>query len=80
MNRQLAEREESEEQEQQQLEKELSSPHLLSSSSGSMLLSPPSRSKLACRRKTAGSQHRGPVCASELRQLLAPLVIVGDCA
>lgn len=77
MNRQLAEREESEE--QQQLE-ELSSPLLLSSSSSSMLLSPPSRSKLARRRKTAGSQHQGPVCASELRQLLAPLVIVGDCA
>ncbi|KAF4117140.1 MAP kinase-interacting serine/threonine-protein kinase 2a [Onychostoma macrolepis] len=78
MNRQLAEREESEE--QQQLEKELSSPLILSSSSGSMLLSPSSRSKLALRRKTAGSQHRGPVCAAELRQLLAPLVIVGDCA
>ncbi|KAK2901093.1 hypothetical protein QQF64_014812 [Cirrhinus molitorella] len=77
MNRQLAEREESEE--QQQLEKELSSP-LLSSSSGSMLLSPSSRSKLACRRKTVSSQHRGPVCAAELCQLLAPLVIVGDCA
>uniref|UniRef100_A0A671NPC1 non-specific serine/threonine protein kinase n=1 Tax=Sinocyclocheilus anshuiensis TaxID=1608454 RepID=A0A671NPC1_9TELE len=79
MNRQLAEREESEEQ-QQQLEKELFSPLLLSSSSGSMLLSPSSRSKLALRRETAGSQHRGPVCAAELRQLLAPLVIVGDCA
>ncbi|RXN17261.1 MAP kinase-interacting serine threonine- kinase 2-like protein [Labeo rohita] len=79
MNRQLSEREESEEQ-QQQLEKELSSPLLLSSSCGSMLLSPSSRSKLACRRKTASSQHRGPVCAAELRQLLAPLVIVGDCA
>uniref|UniRef100_A0A8C2A4S6 MAPK interacting serine/threonine kinase 2a n=1 Tax=Cyprinus carpio TaxID=7962 RepID=A0A8C2A4S6_CYPCA len=78
MNRQLAEREESEEQ-QQQLEKELSSP-LLSTSSGSMLLSPSSRSKLALRRKTTGSQHQGPVCAAELRQLLAPLVIVGDCA
>ncbi|XP_077082083.1 MAP kinase-interacting serine/threonine-protein kinase 2a [Siphateles boraxobius] len=76
MNRQLAEREESEEQ-QQQLE-EFSSPLLFSSSS--MLLSPPSRSKLARRRKTAGSQHQGPVCASELRQLLAPLVLVGDCA
>ncbi|XP_056331138.1 MAP kinase-interacting serine/threonine-protein kinase 2a [Danio aesculapii] len=72
MNRQLAEREESE-------DLSLSSP-LLSSSSGSMLLSPPSRSKLAHRRKTASSQHRGPVCAAELRQLLAPLVIVGDCA
>ncbi|XP_073704346.1 MAP kinase-interacting serine/threonine-protein kinase 2a [Garra rufa] len=79
MNRQLAEREESEEQ-QQQLEKELSSPLLLSSSSGSMLLSPSTRSKLAHRRKTVSSQHRGPVCAAELRQLLAPLVIVGDCA
>ncbi|XP_026062277.1 MAP kinase-interacting serine/threonine-protein kinase 2 [Carassius auratus] len=80
MNRQLAEREESEEQQQQQLEKELTSPLLFSSSSGSMLLSPSSRSKLALRRKTVGSQHRGPVCAAELRQLLAPLVIVGDCA
>uniref|UniRef100_A0A8C1ZJ95 non-specific serine/threonine protein kinase n=1 Tax=Cyprinus carpio TaxID=7962 RepID=A0A8C1ZJ95_CYPCA len=78
MNRQLAEREESEE--QQQLENELSSPLLLSSSSGSMLLAPSSRSKLAHRRKTAGSQHRGAVCAAELRQLLSPLVIVGDCA
>uniref|UniRef100_A0A672N029 non-specific serine/threonine protein kinase n=1 Tax=Sinocyclocheilus grahami TaxID=75366 RepID=A0A672N029_SINGR len=77
MNRQLAEREESEE---QQLENELFSPLLLSSSSGSMLWSPSSRSKLALRRKTAGSQHRGPVCAAELRHLLAPLVIVGDCA
>lgn len=80
MNRQLAEREESEEQ-QQQLE-EISSPLLFSSSSSSssMLRSPSSRSKLALRRKTAGSQHQGPVCASELRQLLAPLVLVGDCA
>ncbi|XP_051557764.1 MAP kinase-interacting serine/threonine-protein kinase 2-like [Myxocyprinus asiaticus] len=77
MNRQLTEREESEE--QQQLKQELSSP-LLSSSSCSMLLSPTSRSKLACRRKTAGSRRTGPVCAAELRQLLAPLVIVGDCA
>ncbi|XP_051983636.1 MAP kinase-interacting serine/threonine-protein kinase 2-like [Xyrauchen texanus] len=76
MNRELAEREESEE---QQLEKEISSP-LLSSSSGSMLLSPPSRSTLARRRKTAGSQDKGPVCAAELCLLLAPLVIVGDCA
>uniref|UniRef100_A0A673HFU9 non-specific serine/threonine protein kinase n=1 Tax=Sinocyclocheilus rhinocerous TaxID=307959 RepID=A0A673HFU9_9TELE len=78
MNRQLAEREESEE--QQQLENELSSPLLLSSSSGSMLLALSSRSKLAHRRKTAGSQHRGAVCAAELRQLLTPLVTVGDCA
>ncbi len=78
MNRQLAEREECEE--QQQLEKELSSPLILSFSAGPMLLSPSSRSKLALRRKTAGSLHRGPVCASELRQHLAPLVIVGDCA
>ncbi|XP_056100642.1 MAP kinase-interacting serine/threonine-protein kinase 2a [Rhinichthys klamathensis goyatoka] len=76
MNRQLAEREESEEQ-QQQLE-EFTSPLLFSSSS--MLLSPPSGSNLARRRKTAGSQQQGPVCASELRQLLAPLVLVGDCA
>lgn len=78
MNRQLAEREECEE--QQQLEKELSSPLILSFSAGPMLLSPSSRSKLALRSKTAGSLHRGPVCASELRQHLAPLVIVGDCA
>lgn len=76
MNRQLSEREESEE--QLQLEKKLSSPCLLSSSS--MMMSPSSRSKLALRRRTAGSQHRGPVCAADLRQLLAPLVIVGDCA
>ncbi|XP_051990169.1 MAP kinase-interacting serine/threonine-protein kinase 2-like [Xyrauchen texanus] len=76
MNRQLTEREESE----QQLKQELSFPLLLSSSSGSMLLSPTSRSKLACRRKAAGSLHTGPVCAAELHQLLAPLVIVGDCA
>uniref|UniRef100_A0A672SVD7 non-specific serine/threonine protein kinase n=1 Tax=Sinocyclocheilus grahami TaxID=75366 RepID=A0A672SVD7_SINGR len=78
MNRQLAEREESEE--QQQLENAPSSPLLLSSSSGSMLLALSSRSKLAHRRKTAGSQHRGAVCAAELRQLLTPLVTVGDCA
>ncbi|XP_059419802.1 MAP kinase-interacting serine/threonine-protein kinase 2-like isoform X2 [Carassius carassius] len=78
MNRQLAEREESAE--QQQLENELSSPLLLSSSAGSMRLAPSSWSKLAHRRKNPGSQHRGAVCAAELRQLLTPLVIVGDCA
>ncbi|TRY56810.1 hypothetical protein DNTS_004085 [Danionella cerebrum] len=72
MNRQLAEREESE-------ELSLSSP-LFTSSTNSMLLSPSSRSKLARRRKTAGNQQQGPVCAAELRQLLAPLVIVGNCA
>ncbi|XP_026139681.1 MAP kinase-interacting serine/threonine-protein kinase 2-like isoform X2 [Carassius auratus] len=76
MNRQLAEREESEE----QLENELSSPLLLSSSAGSMRLAPSSCSMLAHRRKTPGSQHRGAVCAAELRQLLTPLVIVGNCA
>ncbi|XP_063056778.1 MAP kinase-interacting serine/threonine-protein kinase 2b [Engraulis encrasicolus] len=59
------------------------------SGTGSMRLSPPSGSKLAARRRQQlqlQQQQRGsllkgaPVSASELRQLLAPLVIMGDCA
>ncbi|XP_072547481.1 MAP kinase-interacting serine/threonine-protein kinase 2-like [Salminus brasiliensis] len=84
VNRQLAEQEESAEQLQQlQLQGDdddgfSSSPLLLHSSLSSIMpLSPLTRSRLAQRRRTS-SQNRGPVCASELRQLLAPLVVVGD--
>uniref|UniRef100_A0A8C6V5S9 non-specific serine/threonine protein kinase n=1 Tax=Neogobius melanostomus TaxID=47308 RepID=A0A8C6V5S9_9GOBI len=50
------------------------------STGSSMRLSPPSNSKLARRRERNSQPKVGPVSASELRKLLAPLVIVGDCA
>ncbi|KAG7488143.1 hypothetical protein MATL_G00030580 [Megalops atlanticus] len=74
VNRQLAEREEIEKEEEQQ------APLVITASSCSMRLSPPSNSKLAKRRQRSSLPKGAPVSASELRQLLAPLVIVGDCA
>ncbi|XP_036421222.1 MAP kinase-interacting serine/threonine-protein kinase 2a [Colossoma macropomum] len=83
VNRQLAEQEESAEQLQQlHLENDDGFPYPLllhGSLSSIMPLSPLTRSRLA-RRRRASSPNHGPVCASELRQLLAPLVVVGDCA
>lgn len=68
VNRQLAQHQEEEEQ-----------PILITATSCSMRLSPPSQSKLAKKRQRASLLKRGPVSATELHQLLAPLVIVGDC-
>ncbi|XP_052460458.1 MAP kinase-interacting serine/threonine-protein kinase 2 [Carassius gibelio] len=73
MNRQLAEQDDLEEQQLQD------SPQVVTASSTSMRLSPPSNSKLAKRRQRSSLLKGAPVSASELRQLLAPLVIVGDC-
>ncbi|KAJ8274655.1 hypothetical protein COCON_G00092800 [Conger conger] len=76
MNRQLAEREvETEEEEQQQHR-----PLVVTASSCTMRLSPPSNSKLAKRRQRSSLLKGAPVSASELHQLLAPLVVVGDCS
>ncbi|MBN3281974.1 MKNK2 kinase, partial [Polyodon spathula] len=69
VNRQLAQHQEEEEQ-----------TILITATSCSMRLSPPSQSKLAMKRQRASLLKRGPVSATELHQLLAPLVIVGDCA
>uniref|UniRef100_A0A673I0T7 non-specific serine/threonine protein kinase n=1 Tax=Sinocyclocheilus rhinocerous TaxID=307959 RepID=A0A673I0T7_9TELE len=74
MNRQLAEQDDLEEQELQD------SPQVVTAGATSMRLSPPSNSKLAKRRQRSSLLKGAPVSASELRQLLAPLVIVGDCA
>ncbi|KAJ8356822.1 hypothetical protein SKAU_G00196160 [Synaphobranchus kaupii] len=75
VNRQLAEREiETEEEEEQQ------HPLVVTAGSCSMRLSPPSNSKLAKRRQRSSLLKGAPVSASELHQLLAPLVIVGDCS
>ncbi|XP_077440545.1 MAP kinase-interacting serine/threonine-protein kinase 2b isoform X2 [Vanacampus margaritifer] len=75
VNRQLAEQDGMEEQHQ------LETPFVVTAASGSsMRLSPPSNSKLAWRRQRSSQRKGGPVSAAELRQLLAPLVIVGDCA
>lgn len=60
--------------------------HMATSTTASCSLSPqsslrplsPLSSRLA-RRRRRGPPHTGPVCASELRQLLAPLVIMEDC-
>uniref|UniRef100_A0A8D0CHE2 non-specific serine/threonine protein kinase n=1 Tax=Scleropages formosus TaxID=113540 RepID=A0A8D0CHE2_SCLFO len=71
VNRQLAEQEETEEQQ---------APIVVTAASCSMRLSPPSSSKLAKRRQKSSLLKGVPVSASELHQLLAPLVIVGDCA
>ncbi|KAI1891611.1 hypothetical protein AGOR_G00145570 [Albula goreensis] len=76
VNRQLAEREEIE----QGAESQQHAPVIVTASSCSMRLSPPSNSKLAKRRQRTSLLKGAPVSASELRQLLAPLVIVGDCA
>uniref|UniRef100_A0A8C1CQY6 non-specific serine/threonine protein kinase n=2 Tax=Cyprinus carpio TaxID=7962 RepID=A0A8C1CQY6_CYPCA len=74
MNRQLAEQDDLEEQQLQD------SPQVITASATSMRLSPPSNSKLAKRRQRSSLLKGAAVSASELRQLLAPLVIVGDCA
>ncbi|KAJ8278950.1 hypothetical protein COCON_G00060160 [Conger conger] len=73
VNRQLAEREEEEQQQ--------APPVVVAAApSCSVRLSPPSGSRLARRRQRSSLLKGAPVSASELRQLLAPLVIVGDCA
>ncbi|XP_051526088.1 MAP kinase-interacting serine/threonine-protein kinase 2b isoform X1 [Myxocyprinus asiaticus] len=74
MNRQLAEQDDLEEQQLQD------PPHVVTAGATSMRISPPSNSKLAKRRQRNSLLRGAPVSASELRQLLAPLVIVGDCA
>ncbi|XP_076833344.1 MAP kinase-interacting serine/threonine-protein kinase 2a, partial [Brachyhypopomus gauderio] len=85
MSRQLAAQDESAEQEERaglspsSSSSSSSSPPLLPGSLGSVPLLVLSGSRLAQRRRTTSSP-RGRVCAAELRQLLAPLVVVGDCA
>uniref|UniRef100_A0A7N8WKQ6 non-specific serine/threonine protein kinase n=2 Tax=Mastacembelus armatus TaxID=205130 RepID=A0A7N8WKQ6_9TELE len=74
VNRQLAEQDGMEEQQQQDI------PFVITTTGSSIHLSPPSNSKLARRRQRSSQPKGGPVSAAELRQLLAPLVIVGDCA
>uniref|UniRef100_A0A3B3XNI1 non-specific serine/threonine protein kinase n=1 Tax=Poecilia mexicana TaxID=48701 RepID=A0A3B3XNI1_9TELE len=74
VNRQLAQQDGMEEQQQQEV------PLVVTASGSSMRLSPPSNSKLARRRQRSSQLKGGPVSAAELCQLLAPLVIVGDCA
>lgn len=74
VNRQLAEQDGMEDQQQQE------APFVITASGSSMQLSPPSKSKLARRRQQSSQPKGAPVSAAELRQLLAPLVIVGDCA
>uniref|UniRef100_UPI0037E796FA MAP kinase-interacting serine/threonine-protein kinase 2b isoform X2 n=1 Tax=Semicossyphus pulcher TaxID=241346 RepID=UPI0037E796FA len=74
VNRQLAEQDGIEDQQQQEV------PFVVTATGSSMRLSPPSNSKLARRRQRSNQPKGGPVSAAELRQLLAPLVIVGDCA
>lgn len=75
VNRQLAEQDGMEDQQQQQ-----EAPFVVTASGSSVHLSPPSNSQLARRRQRSSQPKGGPVSAAELRQLLAPLVIVGDCA
>uniref|UniRef100_A0A8C4FFH0 non-specific serine/threonine protein kinase n=1 Tax=Dicentrarchus labrax TaxID=13489 RepID=A0A8C4FFH0_DICLA len=74
VNRQLAEQDGMEDQQHQEV------PFVVTATGSSMRLSPPSNSKLARRRQRGSQPKGGPVSAAELRQLLAPLVIVGDCA
>uniref|UniRef100_A0A3Q1GJF8 non-specific serine/threonine protein kinase n=1 Tax=Acanthochromis polyacanthus TaxID=80966 RepID=A0A3Q1GJF8_9TELE len=74
VNRQLAEQDGMEDQQEQEV------PFVITATGSSMRLSPPSNSKLARRRQRSSQPKGGPVSAAELRQLLAPLVIVGDCA
>ncbi|MBN3301890.1 MKNK2 kinase, partial [Amia calva] len=71
VNRQLAQREESDTDDQP--------PHVVTATSCSMRLSPPSQSRLAKRRQRNSLLKGAPVSATELHQLLAPLVIVGNC-
>uniref|UniRef100_A0AAY5L0L9 non-specific serine/threonine protein kinase n=1 Tax=Esox lucius TaxID=8010 RepID=A0AAY5L0L9_ESOLU len=74
MNRQLAEQAVMEE---QQIDE---GPVVITASSTSMRLSPPSNSQLARRRQRGSRLQTGPVSASELCQLLAPLAITSSCA
>ncbi|XP_064186138.1 MAP kinase-interacting serine/threonine-protein kinase 2b [Anguilla rostrata] len=75
VNRELAEREE-----QASGGSAAAPPVVTAGSCSSVRLSPPSGSQLARRRQRSSLLKGAPVSASELRQLLAPLVIVGDCA
>ncbi|XP_039623118.1 MAP kinase-interacting serine/threonine-protein kinase 2b isoform X1 [Polypterus senegalus] len=72
VNRQLTQREEDQE--------ESRHPIVIKAASCSMRLSPPSESKLAKRRQKSSILKGAPVTATELQEMLAPLVIVGDCA
>jgi len=75
VNRQLAEQDGIQDQRQQEV------PLVVAAAGSSGRLSLLSASRLARRRQHGGSQRaEGAVSAAELRQLLAPLVIVGDCA
>lgn len=74
VNRQLAEQDGMEDQQQHEV------PFVVTATGTSMHLSPPSNSKLARRRQRNSQPKGGPVSAAELRKLLAPLVVVGDCA
>ncbi|KAL6459292.1 hypothetical protein MHYP_G00327640 [Metynnis hypsauchen] len=75
VNRQLAQQDDLEE---QQMEED--APQVVTVGACSMRLSPPSTSKLAKRRQRSSLLKGAPVSAAELSQLLAPLVIIGDCA
>uniref|UniRef100_A0AAR2IZ88 non-specific serine/threonine protein kinase n=1 Tax=Pygocentrus nattereri TaxID=42514 RepID=A0AAR2IZ88_PYGNA len=75
VNRQLAQQDDLEEQ-----QKEEDAPQVVTVGACSMRLSPPSTSKLAKRRQRSSLLKGAPVSAAELSQLLAPLVIIGDCA
>ncbi|XP_060788486.1 MAP kinase-interacting serine/threonine-protein kinase 2b isoform X2 [Neoarius graeffei] len=75
VNRQLAEQDDLEAQRQEE-----PSPQVVTAGACSMRLSPPSNSKLAKRRQRRSATKGAPVSASELTQLLAPLVLIGDCA
>uniref|UniRef100_G3NXY2 non-specific serine/threonine protein kinase n=1 Tax=Gasterosteus aculeatus aculeatus TaxID=481459 RepID=G3NXY2_GASAC len=78
VNRQLAEQDGIDDQQHQEV------PFVVTATGSSMRLSLLSNSRLARRRQQPSQQpsqlKTGPVSAAELRQLLAPLVIVGDCA
>ncbi|KAM4547747.1 MAP kinase-interacting serine/threonine-protein kinase 2b [Odontesthes bonariensis] len=73
VNRQLAQQDDMEDQQYQEV------PYVVNATGSSVRLSP-HNSKLARRRQRNGQPKGGPVSAAELCQLLAPLVIVGDCA
>uniref|UniRef100_A0A8C3AWC5 non-specific serine/threonine protein kinase n=1 Tax=Cyclopterus lumpus TaxID=8103 RepID=A0A8C3AWC5_CYCLU len=74
VNRQLAEQDGIEDQQQQE------APFVVTATGSSVRLSLLSNSKLARRRQQNSQLKEGAVSAAELRQLLAPLVIMGDCA
>lgn len=74
VNRQLAEQDDLEAQRQEE-----TSPQVVTIGACSMRLSPPSNSKLAKRRQRSSALKGAPVSAAELSQLLAPLVLIGDC-